>query len=166
MRKTSANGALPGSSPCPSATLTVWPQHAKPSATSANEGLRASYEFEKLGPEQRGRDEMQAPSRNAAVTGRLIGYARVSTVEQGTDPPQSDELREAGCVAIHENTSPGANHKPPRPGVVAERDLTGETLVVVRLCFSAACAIELTPRRRKDVLAAGLTQWASSRGAY
>jgi hypothetical protein len=157
---------LPGPGPLPFRRDDRLGARARPVATSANEGLRASYEFEKLGPEQRGRDEMQAPSRNAAVTGRLIGYARVSTVEQGTDPPQSDELREAGCVAIHENTSPGANHKPPRPGVVAERDLTGETLVVVRLCFSAACAIESTPRRRKDVLAAGLTQWASSRGAY
>ena len=36
-----------GQAPCPSATLAVWPQHAKPLATSANEGLRVRYEFVK-----------------------------------------------------------------------------------------------------------------------
>jgi hypothetical protein len=43
-------------------------------------------------------DEMQTNSRDATVTGRLIGYARVSTEEQGTDP-QLDELRTAGSDA-------------------------------------------------------------------
>jgi hypothetical protein len=33
------------------------------------------------------------------AAGRLIGYARVSTEEQGTDP-QCDELRAAGCAAV------------------------------------------------------------------
>ena len=37
----------------------------------------------------------------AAPPGRLIGYARVSTEEQGTDP-QLDELRAAGCATVLE----------------------------------------------------------------
>ena len=37
--------------------------------------------------------------------GRLIGYARVSSEEQGTDP-QTDELRTAGCTTLRENTRP------------------------------------------------------------
>ena len=31
-----------------------------------------------------------------SLSGRMVGYARVSTDEQGTDP-QLDELRAAGC---------------------------------------------------------------------
>ena len=34
-----------------------------------------------------------------AASGRLIGYARVSTEEQGTDP-QLDDLRAAGCATM------------------------------------------------------------------
>ena len=41
----------------------------------------------------------------AAPSGRLIGYARVSTEEQGTDP-QLDERRAAGCAAVTRSTPP------------------------------------------------------------
>ena len=39
----------------------------------------------------------QSKARNTALPGRLLGYARVSTEEQGTDP-QCHELRAAGCA--------------------------------------------------------------------
>ena len=75
---------------------------------------------------------MQAKGRKTAVSGPLIGYARVSTEEQGTDP-QLDELRAAGCATVHEEHASGAD----RPWPVLARLLRdiglGETLVVVRL---------------------------------
>ena len=43
-----------------------------------------------------------------ALPGRLVGYARVSTEEQGTDP-QLDELRVAGCDTVLEEHASGAN---------------------------------------------------------
>ena len=61
----------------------------------------------------------------ATPTGRLIGYARVSTDGQGTDP-QRDELRAAGCHDILEEHASGADR--------ILRDMRrGDTLVVVRL---------------------------------
>ena len=48
----------------------------------------------------------------AAVPSRLIGYARVSTEEQGTDP-QLDELRAAGCATVHEEHASGADRTRP-----------------------------------------------------
>lgn len=50
--------------------------------------------------------------------GRLIGYARVSTEEQGTDA-QIDELRAAGCQSIHEEHASGADWGRPVLGVEA-----------------------------------------------
>src|SRR3954451_6791064 len=49
-----------------------------------------------------------------AATGRLIGYARVSTEDQGTDP-QTDELRAAGCTIVREEHASGADRA--RPGL-------------------------------------------------
>jgi len=75
---------------------------------------------------------MQEKSRSNSAPRRLIGYARVSTEHQGTDP-QRDELRAAGCVSVLEEHASGAD--PSRP-VLARllRDIRpSETLVVVRL---------------------------------
>ncbi|MBW4092376.1 MAG: recombinase family protein [Proteobacteria bacterium] len=72
----------------------------------------------------------KAPKTTPA--GRLIGYARVSTEDQGTDP-QRDELRAAGCGTVLEERASGADRNRP---VLARllRDIgAGETLVVVRL---------------------------------
>ena len=51
---------------------------------------------------------MPPKRRKTAAAGRLIGYARVSTEEQGTDP-QRDELRAAGCATILEEHASGAD---------------------------------------------------------
>jgi DNA invertase Pin-like site-specific DNA recombinase len=62
----------------------------------------------------------------------LIGYARVSTVEQDT-ALQTDALRKAGCDKIFEDTVSGA--KAERPGLAAALAYVreGDTLVVWRL---------------------------------
>ena len=85
------------------------------------------HAFERLG-----QDRMQANSQNTAVTGRLIGYARVSTEEQGTDP-QLDELRAAGCDAVREEHASGADRTRPVLASLLREIRPGETLVVVRL---------------------------------
>jgi hypothetical protein len=106
-----------------------------------------------------------ATARKTAIAGRLVGYARVSTDEQGTDP-QLDELRAAGCATIFEEHGSGTD----RSGPVVRRLLrdihAGQTLVIPRLdrlarsvsqllavieqleegeCTPAACAIPSTP---------------------
>jgi DNA invertase Pin-like site-specific DNA recombinase len=77
---------------------------------------------------------MTAPPkpRKSPLSGRLIGYARVSTEDQGTDP-QRDELQAAGCATILEEHASGADRgRPVLAGLL--RDIRpGETLVVVRL---------------------------------
>jgi DNA invertase Pin-like site-specific DNA recombinase len=67
----------------------------------------------------------------AAPPSRLIGYARVSTEEQGTDP-QLDELRAAGCATVLEEHASGADRRPVLARLLHEIR-PGETLVVVRL---------------------------------
>ncbi len=71
-------------------------------------------------------------SRKTALVGRLIGYARVSTDEQGTDP-QLDELRAAGCATILEEHASGADRSRPVLAALLRDIRAGETLVVVRL---------------------------------
>jgi DNA invertase Pin-like site-specific DNA recombinase len=75
---------------------------------------------------------MSAKPRKTALPGRLIGYARVSTEEQGTDP-QLDELRAAGCDAVLEEHASGADRTRPVLARLLREIRPGETLVVVRL---------------------------------
>ncbi|HUC18829.1 MAG TPA: recombinase family protein [Acetobacteraceae bacterium] len=72
------------------------------------------------------------PHAPPASAGRLIGYARVSTEDQGTDP-QSDELRAAGCGAIHEEHASGADRGRPVLARILREIRQGDTLIVVRL---------------------------------
>ena len=71
-------------------------------------------------------------SRKLPASGRLIGYARVSTDDQDTDP-QLDELRAAGCATILEEHASGADRSRPVLGTLLREIRAGETLVVVRL---------------------------------
>jgi DNA invertase Pin-like site-specific DNA recombinase len=75
---------------------------------------------------------MKKQARKTASKGRLIGYARVSTEEQGTDP-QLDELRAAGCDSVFEEHASGADRtRPVLAGLL--RDIQpDDTLLVVRL---------------------------------
>jgi len=68
----------------------------------------------------------------AAAETRLIGYARVSTEEQVTDP-QEDDLKAAGCVEVHRESASGASRNRPVLKELLRRIGAGETLVVVRL---------------------------------
>jgi len=66
------------------------------------------------------------------MTGRLVGYARVSTDEQGTEA-QADELHAAGCDVIYREHRSGADRDRPELARLL-RDLgRGDVLVVVRL---------------------------------
>ena len=67
-----------------------------------------------------------------APPSRLIGYARVSTEEQGTDP-QLYELRAAGCAKVLEEHASGADRSRPVLARLLREIRSGETLVVVRL---------------------------------
>src|SRR5271166_5010133 len=69
--------------------------------------------------------------KNAAI-GRLIGDARVSTEDQGTDP-QLDELRAAGSATVLEEHASGADRSRPMLARLLRDIVSGETLVVVRL---------------------------------
>ncbi|MDD2766000.1 MAG: recombinase family protein [Opitutaceae bacterium] len=71
-------------------------------------------------------------SRKMPAGGRLIGYARVSTDDQGTDP-QLDELRAVGCATILEEHASGADRGRPVLIRLLKEIRPGETLVVVRL---------------------------------
>lgn len=75
---------------------------------------------------------MQQRSAKTGATRGLIGYARVSTEEQGTDP-QRDELRAAGCTTILEEHASGADRGRPVLARLLHEIRPGETLVVVRL---------------------------------
>src|SRR3954469_6016425 len=72
------------------------------------------------------------PKAQKAAAGRLIGYARVSTEDQGTDP-QTDELRAAACATIREEHASGADRSRPVLARLLRDIAAGDTLVVVRL---------------------------------
>src|SRR4051812_16896170 len=73
-----------------------------------------------------------ARAGRSAETGLLVGYARVSTDEQGTDP-QLDELRASGCETLLEEHASGADRGRPVLARLLREIQPGETLVVVRL---------------------------------
>lgn len=75
---------------------------------------------------------MPPSNQNIPAAGRVIGYARVSTDEQGTDP-QRDELAAAGCAPILEEHASGADRSRPVLTRLLRDIAPGETLVVVRL---------------------------------
>ena len=62
----------------------------------------------------------------------LIGYARVSTDEQTTDP-QIDALKAAGCSIILRESASGASRARPQLKLAVERCRQGDVLVVVRI---------------------------------
>ena len=64
--------------------------------------------------------------------GRLIGYARVSTDDQATEP-QELELRAAGCDVIVREQGSGASRARPALAKLIREIGAGDTLVVVRL---------------------------------
>jgi len=55
---------------------------------------------------------IQSQTRKTAAPGRRIGYARVSTDDQGTDP-QHDERRDAGCDMVLEEHASDADRARP-----------------------------------------------------
>jgi DNA invertase Pin-like site-specific DNA recombinase len=69
---------------------------------------------------------MPPKAQKAAAAGRLIGYARVSTEEQGTDP-QTDELRVAGCTTIREEHASGGDPSRPVLARLLREITTGDT---------------------------------------
>ena len=72
------------------------------------------------------------PGSPPGPTGRLLGYARVSTEDQATDA-QIDELRGAGCAAIYQEHGSGASRARPELARLMREIRPGDVLVVVRL---------------------------------
>ena len=62
----------------------------------------------------------------------VIGYARVSTEQQGTEA-QLPELRKAGCKRIYEETMSGGTLERPELEKCLDRLEKGDTLIVWRL---------------------------------
>src|SRR6202030_4676010 len=94
--------------------------------------LRITCRIVKMPLERGATREMPAKPRKTTLPSRLVGYARVSTEEQGTDP-QLDELRAAGCETVLEEHASGADRGRPVLARLLREIRPGETLVVVRL---------------------------------
>ena len=73
-----------------------------------------------------------APAAAPASTGRLLGYARVSTEDQATDA-QTDELAAAGCAVLYQEHGSGASRARPELARLLREIRRGDVLVVVRL---------------------------------
>lgn len=65
-------------------------------------------------------------------TGKLIGYARVSTEDQ-SNAAQAQALKAAGCIDKHDEQASGGNRARPVLARLVERIQPGQTLVVVRI---------------------------------
>jgi DNA invertase Pin-like site-specific DNA recombinase len=72
------------------------------------------------------------PGSPGGLTGRLLGYARVSTEDQATDA-QTDELHAAGCAAVYQEHGSGASRARPELARLMREIRPGDVLVVVRL---------------------------------
>ena len=72
------------------------------------------------------------PGSSGGPTGRLLGYARVSTEDQATDA-QTDELHAAGCAEIYQEHGSGASRARPELARLMREIRPGDVLVVVRL---------------------------------
>ncbi len=70
--------------------------------------------------------------RRHQTTGRLIGYARVSTDDQATDS-QEDDLRAAGCTVIYREYASGSSRARPELARLLGQIQPGDVLIVVRL---------------------------------
>ena len=71
-------------------------------------------------------------ARATQASGRLLGYARVSTEDQANDA-QTDELTAAGCRIIHQEHGSGASRARPELAALMREIRAGDVLVVVRL---------------------------------
>lgn len=73
----------------------------------------------------------RSPSRSDAAKGRLVGYARVSTGQQTTNP-QIDALDAIGCISIFQDVASGADTGRPELKRCLSSLVRGDTLVVAR----------------------------------
>lgn len=86
-----------------------------------------------------------SPAPETQPPGALIGYARVSTVEQSLDL-QTEALRNVGCLNIYEEKKSGASNKRPQLDLAIMDLRPGDTLVVWRLDRLARSGRELYTR--------------------
>jgi DNA invertase Pin-like site-specific DNA recombinase len=80
----------------------------------------------------------------------LIGYARVSTEEQTTDP-LIDVLKTAGCATIHREHGSGGDRARSEPERPIGRCGQGEVLVVVRIDRLAHSLARSRPMTAADI---------------
>ena len=113
------SGSLPNELP---AAVQGWSQRTR---ASWREGLVAGWEGHRGRPAT-GRADLP---RGA---GALVGYARVSTVDQSTDL-QLDALTKAGCIRVFAESASGARRDRPELARALDYMRPGDTLVVWKL---------------------------------